>query len=175
MKPARVTSTVMWQVQDLPVSFFKAEAGPDDRQWQWPRIRVSARWPMERHIPRHDRLRRSGWMNWFKNLPRRPGRLIYHPRHSHLHIMTLTTTTASTPIVMFGPSGTGKSTLLKRLQATPEWSNFGFSVSRKLSLFPSIQQTNKIKNSSKILTWLIYAPFSITCLAFYFADKLIFG
>lgn len=43
--------------------------------------------------------------------------------------------TRDSPIVMFGPSGTGKSTLLKRLQAEPEWSRFGFSVSRP-SLFP---------------------------------------
>lgn len=41
--------------------------------------------------------------------------------------------TASSPIVMFGPSGTGKSTLLKRLQQEPEWQKFGFSVSRTSS------------------------------------------
>lgn len=43
--------------------------------------------------------------------------------------MSTTNHSNLSPIVMFGPSGTGKSTLLKRLQATPEWSNFGFSVS----------------------------------------------
>ncbi|KAG0146395.1 hypothetical protein CROQUDRAFT_133134 [Cronartium quercuum f. sp. fusiforme G11] len=43
--------------------------------------------------------------------------------------MTISTPTPLPPIVIFGPSGTGKSTLLKRLQATPEWSQFGFSVS----------------------------------------------
>ncbi|CAH7686938.1 guanylate kinase [Phakopsora pachyrhizi] len=35
----------------------------------------------------------------------------------------------SDPIVIFGPSGTGKSTLLKKFQETEHWSNFGFSVS----------------------------------------------
>ncbi|KAH9823248.1 P-loop containing nucleoside triphosphate hydrolase protein [Melampsora americana] len=43
--------------------------------------------------------------------------------------MTTSIPSNLSPIVMFGPSGTGKSTLLKRLQSTPEWSQFGFSVS----------------------------------------------
>jgi len=45
------------------------------------------------------------------------------------------------PLVLFGPSGTGKSTLLKRLFAAyPE--KFGFSISRKLISFLQLSRPN---------------------------------
>ena len=45
------------------------------------------------------------------------------------------------PLVLFGPSGTGKSTLLKRLFAAyPE--KFGFSISRKLISILRLSRAN---------------------------------